>query len=150
MRLPTWNKPRIFYCYEQHDFYIALTIGCLDDLIDLLNHYEIKMSEQDKRYPGVPLEVDFRGELLDEQLKAAKALMKNDTGVFSATTAFGKTIVALWIIAQRKVNTIIFVHRKQLMDQWIERIAQFLGVSKKDVGCFGGGRINETVFLMWR
>lgn len=138
--MPTWNKPRILYCYEQHDSFIALPIGCLDDLRDLLDHYQIKISLDDKRNAGVSVDIDFLGELSAEQLLAAQALLRQDTGVLSATTAFGKTVIALWLMAQRKVNTLILVHRKQLMEQWVERIVQFLGISKKEVGCFGGGK----------
>jgi superfamily II DNA or RNA helicase len=47
-------------------------------------------------------------------------------------------------MAERKVNTIILVHRKQLMDQWVERISQFLGIPKKEIGRIGGGRKKRT------
>ena len=84
--------------------------------------------------------MQFHGNLQPEQFLAAEALKKYETGVLSATPAFGKTVIALWLIAQRQVNTLILVHRKQLMDQWVERIVQFLGIPKKDIGRFGGGR----------
>jgi superfamily II DNA or RNA helicase len=48
--------------------------------------------------------------------------------------------VALWLIAERKTNTLILVHRKQLMEQWAERISQFLEIPKKEIGLFGGGK----------
>ena len=54
----------------------------------------------------------------------------HDTGVLAATTAFGKTVVAAWLIAHRATNTLVLVHRQQLLDQWIERLATFLGVCK--------------------
>jgi superfamily II DNA or RNA helicase len=53
-------------------------------------------------------------------------------------------VVALWVIAQRKVNTIILVHRKQLADQWAERINQFLGIPKKEIGIFSGSKKKRT------
>lgn len=56
--------------------------------------------------------------------------MQFDIGVLSATTAFGKTVVAAWLIAKRQVNTLIIVHRKQLQDQWIERLSTFLDIPK--------------------
>lgn len=46
-----------------------------------------------------------------------------------ASPAFGKTAVAAWLIAKRKVNTLVLVHRQQLLDQWHERLAMFLGSS---------------------
>jgi very-short-patch-repair endonuclease len=35
-------------------------------------------------------------------------------------------VVAAWLIAQRGVSTLVLVHRRQLLDQWIERLATFL------------------------
>ena len=62
----------------------------------------------------------------------------------SATTAFGKTVVAAWLIAERGVNTLILVHRRQLLDQWIERLSTFLSLSKTEIGQIGGGRKRAT------
>jgi superfamily II DNA or RNA helicase len=47
-------------------------------------------------------------------------------------------------MAQRKTNTLILVHRKQLLDQWIERINQFLGIPKSEIGCFIGSKRKRT------
>jgi len=65
-------------------------------------------------------------------------------GILSASTAFGKTVAALWIIAERKVNTLILVNRKLLADQWAERINQFLGIPKKDIGYYSGTKKKRT------
>ena len=147
MRLPTWNKPRILYCYEQNCSYIALPIGCLDDLEKLLQHYDIKPQIEDKRIKGTEISYEFQGELTEEQKKAAAMLLKYNTGVLSATTAFGKTVLALWLIAQRGVNTLVLVHRKQLMEQWATKAQQFLNIPKKEIGLFGGGRKKRTGIL---
>jgi superfamily II DNA or RNA helicase len=144
MRLPTWGKPRILYCYEQFPRHIAIPIGCLCELQELLDHYKISSIVKDERNNGTPIDVTFSGSLYPEQEMAARALAIEENGILSATTAFGKTIVALWLIAERKVNTLILVHRTQLMDQWVERISQFLGVSKKLIGRIGGGRKKRT------
>jgi superfamily II DNA or RNA helicase len=59
-------------------------------------------------------------------MKAAEELLKQETGVLVAPTAFGKTVVGAWLIAQRKVNTLVLVHTRQLMDQWINRLETLL------------------------
>lgn len=69
-----------------------------------------------------------------------EALLHHDTGVLAATTAFGKTVIAAWLIAQRGVNTLVLVHRQQLLEQWIERLSVFLGLPAKAIGQLGGGR----------
>jgi len=68
----------------------------------------------------------------------------HDTGVLAATTAFGKTVLASWLIARRGVNALILVHRQQLLDQWIERLSSFLDLPAKSFGRLGGGRKKLT------
>src|ERR1051326_4509247 len=94
--------------------------------------------------PGSPLLVTFQGELRHDQKMAAEAMLAHDTGVLSATTAFGKTVVAAWLIAKRAVNTLVLVHRKQLQEQWIDRLSSFLGLPAREIGRVGGGRKKPT------
>ena len=82
----------------------------------------------------------FHGTLRADQQAAAKELLAHDGGILSATTAFGKTVVAAWLIAARRVNTLVLVHRRQLLDQWRERLASFLNLPLKSIGQIGGGR----------
>ncbi len=140
MRLPTFDKPRVIGCAELHLEHIALPRGCLEELRRLLRDNRVRYRVSDKRNKGTSLELSFRGTLRPEQMEAAQALLKNDTGVLAATTAFGKTVLAAWLIAERGVNTLILVHRKQLMDQWTERLTQFLDITEKEIGRLGGGR----------
>ena len=84
------------------------------------------------------------GSLRPEQQLAANALAAHDIGVLAATTAFGKTVVAAWLIARRGVNTLVLVHRQQLLEQWVERLASFLDVPAKSIGRLGGGRKKLT------
>ena len=86
----------------------------------------------------------FQGELRQQQKVAADAMLRHETGVLAATTAFGKTVVAAWLIARRGVNTLVLVHRRQLLDQWIERLSTFLDVPAKSIGRIGGGRNRPT------
>ena len=102
---------------------------------------------RDERNTGKPLIAEFCGELHPEQNTAAKAMLAHDTGVLSATTAFGKTVVAAWIIAQRRVNTLVLVHRRQLLEQWVQRLSEFLGLPSKTIGRIGGGRRRPTGLL---
>jgi len=144
MRLPTYDKPRVIACAEDHSEHIALPRGCLDEALDLFQTLKIKAQIHDKRFPGRALQVTFSGALRPEQQHAASAMLAHDFGVLSATTAFGKTVLAAWLIAQRGVSTLVLVHRQQLMEQWVERLAQFLGLNAKEIGRWGGGRKKLT------
>ena len=147
MRLSTYDKPRVIACAEDHPHHIGLPRGCLDDVRQTLSDLGIRVTIRDERYAGRPLDVTFQGELRAEQTAAADAMLAHDTGVLAATTAFGKTVVAAWLIAQRGVSTLVLVHRRQLLDQWIERLSTFLGVPAKSIGRIGGGRSRPTGLL---
>ncbi|MGA2502416.1 MAG: DEAD/DEAH box helicase family protein, partial [Tepidisphaeraceae bacterium] len=147
MRLPTYDKARIIGCAEDHPQHIGLPRGCLDELLLLLKDLKITPVIRDERYAGKPLQVTFQGELRPDQIPAANAMLAHDTGVLAATTAFGKTVIAAWLIAQRGVNTLVLVHRRQLLEQWIERLSSFLGLPAKEIGRIGGGRKKPTGML---
>lgn len=140
MRLPTYTLPRIIACAEEYPDHIALPRGCLEDVKTLLKHYGIRRKIVDERFKGVAIGVEFQGKLRDDQQKAMNHLLKHDIGVLAATTAFGKTVLAAAVIAERGVNTLILVHRKQLMEQWVERLSAFLSINEKEIGRLGGGK----------
>jgi hypothetical protein len=145
MRFSTFGKPRIISCAEYYTKHIALPRGCQDELLNLLGELKIQPEIQDERFSGNNIPgLQFQGQLTDEQTQAANKLLEHDIGTLSATTAFGKTVVALHILAKRQINTLIIVHRRQLLDQWLERIETFLNMPKKQVGKIGGGKNKPT------
>jgi superfamily II DNA or RNA helicase len=147
MRLSTFGKPRVIACAEDLPHHIALPRGLLKEVLDLFESHRIAVEVTDHRFIGVPIEVDFHGDRRAGQTEAAKALAACDDGILCAPTAFGKTAVAAQLIATRKVNTLVLVHRRHLMDQWRERLALFLGLSSKEIGQIGGGKTTRTGLL---
>jgi len=143
-RQSTYDTPRIICCAEDLPDHIALPRGCAADLKQLLHENGITVEEIDERYIGSPVQANFKGTLRDEQVKAAQEILRTDLGILSASTAFGKTVVAIYVMAQRNVNTLILVHRAQLIDQWRERLAQFLDMPASNVGQLGGGKKKRT------
>lgn len=140
MRMSTYDKPRVIACHDDLAQHIALPRGCLSDAKDLLEGHKITVETIDECTKGKPLKAGFKGKLRAEQKETIKALRCHDFGVLSATTAFGKTVIAAKMIAIRKRSTLILVHRKQLLEQWRERLANFLSVSIDDIGQIGGGK----------
>jgi superfamily II DNA or RNA helicase len=140
MRLSTFGKPRVIRCAEEFPRHVALPRGCLDETVSLFKSHSIKVELEDQRFAGQPIDVAFHGQLRLDQQTAADAMLGFDDGILCATTAFGKTVVAAWLIAARKVNTLVLVHRRQLLDQWRERLAAFLNLPIKSIGQIGGGR----------
>ncbi len=145
LRLPLYNKPRIINLSSESTNHIGIPRGCLDELLKLIQQLEIEAIIHDKTNSGIEQDFEFHGKLYDEQLKAGKELLCFDNGILSASTAFGKTVVALWLVAQRKTSTLVIVHRRQLLQQWKERIASFLNIPLKDIGEIGAGKDKRTM-----
>lgn len=113
--------------------------GCLESVLKALKAERFNPVLTDRHYAGVPLDATFRGELRSGQKLAVSELRKSDTGILAAGTAFGKTVVAASLIAERKVNTLVLVNRRQLQMQWVAQLSSFLGIPERDIGRIGAG-----------
>jgi superfamily II DNA or RNA helicase len=140
MRISVWDKPRVIGCAENYPRHIGLPRGCLEAALSLLHDGGIATELHDERFGGQPMDAEFVGTLRVDQELAVSAMLHHDCGVLCAPTAFGKTVVAAAIIARRRVNTLVLVHRTELAKQWQGRLQAFLGVEKKFVGTIGGGK----------
>ena len=144
MRFAVWDKPRVIGCAENYPNHIALPRGCLDAAQALLRDNGIRCDLRDERCLGDALDVAFAGTLRLDQDSAMTAMLHHDAGVLCAPTAFGKTVTAAAMIARRGVNTLVLVHRTELLKQWQERLQSFLAVGKGVVGTIGGGKAKPT------
>lgn len=144
LRLSTFGKPRIIGCAEDFSDHLALPRGCADEVRGVLQDCGIEVQQQDKRNPGSPIDASFQGVLRPAQKQALDALLPHDIGVMCAATAFGKTVIAAALIAARKTNTLIIVHRTQLLDQWRNRLSAFLNRSDRSIGTIGAGKRAPT------
>ena len=159
MRISTHTSPRIISCSEIEDSYLALPRGCEDTLIEILEQYNVRHYIVDKTNGGTPIKVTFIGALRNDQQEAVNALIYTRIGTLSATTAFGKSVVAANIIATRQTTTLILVHTKALMEQWKMVLEKFLIIEcdapvepkrrgRKRIwlplGCVGGGEYRRS------
>ena len=87
---------------------------------------EIKISE------GTDINLEFNGQLRDYQIPVIEKYIKYiekvkyGGGLLELPCAWGKTSGSLNILSRLKKKTIVIVHKEFLMNQWIERIQQFL------------------------
>ncbi len=144
MRLSTWKIPRVIGCAQNYPDHIALPRGCLEAAQELLKDNGIRCDLIDERFAGDMIDVAFAGNLRSDQESAVTAMLMFDAGVFCAPTAFGKTVTAAAMIARRGVNTLVLVHRTDLLKQWQERLQAFLGRGKGVVGTISGGKCKPT------
>ncbi len=149
-RMGRWNRgtKKILRFYRRAGKYgIIIPRGYARQLILLLKRENLSYSIDDQRRLMQDVEFSFNGSLKDFQSEAAAEMLKKDFGTLSAPTGSGKTVVGLFLIAQRRQPTVVVVHTKDLAFQWIQRIEQFLGIPADQVGLIGAGknRIGERI-----
>ena len=84
------------------------------------------------------IHVPFKGDIREQQRPAVQSFLKKGSGLLELPCGFGKTILSLKIVSDLAVKTIIVVHKEFLLEQWVERIAEFLPTARV-------GRIQGTV-----
>lgn len=88
---------------------------------------------------GEDIDISFVKELRDYQTNVVNIYLKyvntpismtsdecGNGGILELPCGYGKTVLSLKIIAELKKKTLILVHKEFLMNQWIERINEFL------------------------
>ena len=135
-----FGTQRYFRFIEETANEVILPKGFTGKLFRFCRDTGIAFTFKDLRQKKDPTAFNFRAELRSYQLPAIEATNKKDMGVIVAPPGSGKTIIGLKIIADKQQPALIVVHRKQLMDQWIERIETFLGIPKHEIGKIGQGK----------
>lgn len=137
--IPMWIQ-----CFDEDSEFVMLPIGLKETFVEICESYHVKVIVIDKRYQGKTIDVNFHGDLREKQVTAVEELLAVSNGILHANTAFGKTVAAIALIAERKVNTLIVVDRISLLEQWRERLSVFLNISKNEIGVIGGGKKKPT------
>lgn len=140
MRLSTATTPRVIACAEDLPQHVGLPRGRRDDAEELLREHGVAMEVEDQRVVGAPSELRFQGKLTAVQQKAVAALLAHDVGVFVAPPGVGKTVVGTYLVAERRCSTLVLVHRRPLLDQWLAQLSLFLGIEPKEIGQIGAGK----------
>jgi superfamily II DNA or RNA helicase len=130
----------VIACAEDLPQHIALPRGCGGELEELCEHYGVALVIDDQRGDGDESLVHFQGELTAVQKQAARALLDHEIGVFVAPPGIGKTVLGTHLVAERGRSTLIVVHRRPLLDQWVAQLSMFLGLREKEIGRIGGGK----------
>ena len=127
----TKDTPRIVYNgYDEGD-YIVIPRGCYDELISQLSVAGVRYDVVDKRQKGRKIDIHFNGDLYSEQQIVAEKMLYNDLGILAAATAFGKTVLGAYLIAEKKVNALVLVHNVEIMNNWIKDLSSFLTINEE-------------------
>ncbi len=142
-RLGRWNRgtPKLLKFYDKvGKTGLWIPRGYMRQLILMCRREKLAYEIVDRRNSLPPVSYSFSGRLNPFQQTAVEDMLARDFGTLSSATGSGKTVMALYIIAQRKQPAIIIVHTKDLATQWVERIDTFLGIAPEEVGMIGAGR----------
>jgi superfamily II DNA or RNA helicase len=144
MRMQTYPNPRFIFSGEMRPDHLLLPRGVLDKATKILQQAGASLVIRDERIAKKKVKVDFEGTLTPIQEKAVKKIKESDLGILMAPPGAGKTVMACKLIADRKVATLILVHRQPLLEQWKERISSFLKIPVKEIGTLSGSKKKMT------
>jgi superfamily II DNA or RNA helicase len=136
----TFETARYFKLIEESESEIFIPRGFIGKLLRFCKESQIEFEFVDERKlkPSIPFA--FNAALRNHQLGVIETISKKDYGVIVAPPGSGKTVIGLKIITDKRQPALIIVHRKQLLEQWTERIEAFLGIPKRDIGIIGQGK----------
>ena len=151
-KMGRWNRgtPKELHFYDKVGASgLWIPRGYMRQLILLCRRHDIRYEIDDRRRSLPPVDFSFSGIMRPFQQVAVKAMLARDFGTLSSPTGSGKTIMALYLVAQRKQPTLIVVHTKDLASQWTERIEAFLGIAADEIGIIGGGKkvVGEAITI---
>ena len=144
MRLSTALTPRVIACFEELDRFLVLPRGCRAALEKLLDDAGVHLELTDERTDGAEIDVQFTGKLTATQAQGAQDMLAHELGVLCGPPGIGKTVIAANLIAARGCSTLVLVHRKPLLEQWTQRLTEFLDLDTAGVGVIGAGRSRPT------
>lgn len=131
MGLSNFANGRYIYLGQDEGGYIGIPRGLREELIERCGRAGIAWEEEDARVQGRGIQVGFNGQLREAQAVAAEKMLEHQTGILSAATAFGKTVVCSYLIAAKKVSALILLESSSLIEQWQEALAKFLMIDEE-------------------
>ena len=131
MGLSNFANGRYIYLGQDENGYIGIPRGLWEELIEKCEKAEIIWETEDERVRGNEIKVEFNGQLRETQAVAVEKMLAHETGILSAATAFGKTVVCSYLIATRKLSTLVLLESSSLIEQWHEALAKFLMIDEE-------------------
>ena len=121
---PVQPEPFSIYRESPNKFYVPRYFG-----VDTFGDFT-----ENKIPPGDDIDIKFTGDLREYQInivdKYINFVKDSGGGLLDVDPGKGKTVMGLYIIAKLKKKTLVIVHKSFLLNQWIERIQQFLPTAR--------------------
>jgi len=142
-RMGRWNRgvpKELRFYFRLRGGGLEIPRGFIRQLITTCRRLNIDFTVEDRRRSMPPVDYAFSGQLRPFQQQAVQHMLRKEFGTLNSPTGSGKTVMALYILAQRKQPALIIVHTADLARQWSERIESFLNIPVKEIGRIGGGK----------
>ncbi len=138
MGLSNYKTEKYFKTIVDGDADVFLPRGFLDQLTGYFteNNLPFAINDQRMKLDSVKFKPTFT--LHEYQQVAVNAFKNHDQGILVAPSGSGKTIMGLALITEKSQPALILVHRKQIYDQWLDRIASFFAIPKRNIGQIAG------------
>lgn len=144
LHISNYNTPRVLSEFIEDDKIISIPRGLKQKFLKIINTN--LMTYKKEVQTGKDIDISFKGALRIDQQIAADLLTQNEIAILEAVPGFGKTIIALNIMATLQLSTLIIVQSKDLLNQWKSQIDEFIEYpkfkQKKDhfIGEFNGSK----------
>jgi superfamily II DNA or RNA helicase len=139
----TFGINSYFKLIEEKENGVIVPKGFVGKLMRFCKEHKIDYEFIDERTKHKEIHFEFSSTLREHQQSTLEAIRKKDLGIIVAPPGSGKTIIGLKVIADKKQPALIITHRKQIAEQWIERIQAFMGIPKHEINVVGKGMIKE-------
>ncbi|PIZ00314.1 restriction endonuclease subunit R [bacterium (Candidatus Howlettbacteria) CG_4_10_14_0_8_um_filter_40_9] len=136
MGVGTFGLEKYFNLIEKKPNQIAIPRGFFGELTEFLDEQNIPYNINDGRIRFKEIKFKSSLKLHEYQAKAIIDLLLSEQGILVAPPGSGKTIIGIELIARLKQPILIIVHKRQIFNQWLERIESFLNIPKKEIGQF--------------
>ena len=128
------TMPKEIYLYGERGSTIIVPKGSCGFACNIIGVHE---SEVQDLTINNPIDINPTATPRDYQEEAIKVVMGRRYGILEALTGAGKTFCGVAIAAERKVSTLVIVHNKELLHQWVAEFKKFTDI--EHVGLIGDG-----------
>jgi len=142
MGLSTYKVGKYFKAIAKDDNNVLIPRGFLNKLTAYLNDNNIDFIIQNSLNKLSDINIKPEFQLFDYQKEALEYFTNQDQGILVSPPGSGKTIMGLALIASKLQPTLIITHRKQIYNQWLDRIEDFLKIPKREIGQYVSAKKN--------
>ncbi|MBI3920009.1 MAG: DEAD/DEAH box helicase family protein [Armatimonadetes bacterium] len=138
--LSTYRTPRFIHCWRRDEDFVYVPRGLIDRIRTFCRERNLTLNEIDERVEDSCSAFCLNTPLRSHQQVAVEEILRRETGILLAPPGAGKTLIALSAASQRQQQTLILVHTRQLLSQWIETIVSRTDIPECEIGILSANK----------